>query len=92
MTNNTIVLRGAHVIVDPSNNIDKITDVVINDNLISAWDEITPDTEIIDLTGKYIRPGWVDMHVHVYGPLGFADPDSIGAYQGVTTDPSSGPG
>ena len=32
-----------------------------------------------------MTPGWIDLHVHVYGTLGFADPDSIGIAQGATT-------
>ena len=39
----------------------------------------------LDLTGSYLTPGWIDIHVHVYGTLGFADPDSIGVCQGVTS-------
>ena len=39
----------------------------------------------IDAGGEYVSPGWIDIHVHVYGTLGFADPDSIGIYQGVTS-------
>ncbi len=37
------------------------------------------------MAGSYVTPGWVDIHVHAYGALGFSDPDSIGVYQGVTS-------
>ena len=46
---------------------------------------LPPDARTIDVSGCYLTPGWVDIHVHVYGTLGFADPDSIGVCQGVTT-------
>ncbi len=40
------------------------------------------EAQVIDLAGFYLSPGWVDIHVHAYGTLGFADPDSVGVYQG----------
>src|SRR5262249_19129857 len=47
--------------------------------------EIGKDAEVIDVSGKYLSAGWVDIHVHAYGTLGFADPDLIGVYQGTTS-------
>ncbi len=80
-----IILKGGHVI-DPGQGIDRIADISIADGKIEAIGEISPgDGEIIDLGGLYVCPGWVDLHVHAYGTLGFGDPDSIGIYQGVTT-------
>ena len=32
-----------------------------------------------------MSPGFVDIHIHAYGTLGFADPDSLGVWQGVTS-------
>jgi dihydroorotase len=46
---------------------------------------ITPDTEVVDVSGHYLSAGWIDIHVHAYGTLGFANLDSIGVYQGVTS-------
>ena len=82
----SIVLTNAHII-DPASGRNGRGSVLIRDGLIAgAGDiEIPPDAEIIDLAGAYLSPGWVDVHVHAYGTLGFADPDSIGVYQGVTT-------
>jgi dihydroorotase len=81
----TTVLRGAHVI-DPAQAIDRVADVVIRDGKIAAVGGETPaDAEILDLTGHYLSPGWIDLHIHAYGMLGFANPDTIGIYQGVTT-------
>jgi dihydroorotase len=80
------VLRNAHVI-DPEQNIDGIADVHVADGKIAAIGKLPPipGVETIDLAGHYLSPGWIDAHVHVYGTLGFADPDSIGIWQGVTT-------
>ena len=82
----TIVLKGAHVI-DPSQGIDRIADVLVVDGKIGAVGDVAvpPGAEVIDLAGHYISPGWIDLHVHAYGTLGFANPDSIGVYQGVTS-------
>lgn len=78
------VLRGAHVI-DSSQGIDRVVDVAIENGKIHSIGEAPPGAEIIDVSGSYLSPGWIDIHVHVYGTLGFADPDSIGIYQGVTS-------
>jgi dihydroorotase len=80
------VLTNAHVL-DPATGLDAIASVTIRDGVIAAvGDEaIPPGAEIIDAGGAYLSPGWLDVHVHAYGTLGFADPDSIGIYQGVTT-------
>ena len=79
------ILKGGHVI-DPAQGIDRIADISIADGKIEAIGDVTHlKGEIIDLGGLYVCPGWVDLHVHAYGTLGFGDPDSIGIYQGVTT-------
>ncbi|WP_414463723.1 amidohydrolase family protein [Hyphomicrobium sp. DY-1] len=82
----TTVLKGAHVI-DPANGIDRITDIMIHDGRIAAVGDAldAENASIIDLKGKYVTPGWIDMHVHAYGTLGFADPDTVGVYHGVTS-------
>jgi dihydroorotase len=79
------ILRGGHVI-DPAQGIDKKADVTIRDGKIeSVGGAPVSGAEIVDVSGCYVTPGWIDIHVHVYGTLGFADPDSIGVYQGVTS-------
>jgi dihydroorotase len=81
----TTVLRGAHV-VDPAQAIDRVTDVVVRDGRIAAvGGEVPADAEVIDLTGHHLSPGWIDIHIHAYGMLGFANPDTIGIWQGVTS-------
>ena len=81
---NAILLKGAHVI-DPAQGIDGVKDIAIENGKIRPVDGLPPDVETIDLAGSYLTPGWIDIHVHVYGTLGFADPDSIGVCQGVTS-------
>ncbi len=81
-----VVLKNAHVI-DAAQDLDGIADIAVVDGKIAAIGEFAtpPGAEIIDCAGQYLSPGWIDLHVHVYGTLGFADPDSIGIYQGVTS-------
>jgi dihydroorotase len=80
------LLTNAHVI-DPAHDRDGIMNVAIQDGkILFVGEGVAPEgAETIDLRGAYLSPGWIDVHVHAYGTLGFADPDSIGIYQGVTT-------
>jgi dihydroorotase len=81
-----VVLRNGHVI-DPAQGIDRVADIAIVDGKIASVGAvpIPPDAKIHDLSGRYVTPGWIDLHVHAYGTLGFGDLDSIGVYQGVTS-------
>src|ERR1700744_1983523 len=85
MNSNILILRGAHVI-DPTQGIDAVADVgIANQRIELVGDAWHVDGEVLDLTGHYLSPGWIDIPVHTYGPLGFSDRDAIGVYQGVTT-------
>jgi dihydroorotase len=79
-------LKNAHVI-DAHLGVDRIADVVIEAGKIRSIGDPASDPDIpsLDLSSCYLSPGWVDIHVHAYGTLGFSDPDSIGVYQGVTS-------
>ena len=80
------ILRGGRII-DPSQGLDKFTDLTITDGKIAAIGdtESGADADVVDVSGMIVTPGWVDIHVHAYGDLGFAYPDYIGIYGGVTT-------
>ncbi|HTP84380.1 MAG TPA: amidohydrolase family protein [Alphaproteobacteria bacterium] len=84
---NALFLKSAHVI-DPARGIDRVADVLVVDGKIGAVGhgiEVPADARVINLFGHYLSPGWIDIHVHAIGALGFGDPDSIGIYQGVTS-------
>src|SRR3982074_3007559 len=77
--NQPVVLKGAHVI-DPGQGIHGIVDIAIENGKVRSLDNLPADAQTIDLAGSYLSPGWVDIHVHIYGTLGFADPHSIGPH------------
>lgn len=63
-----LILRGGRVI-DPSQGIDKVTDVAFAGGKVAAvGDNLTagPKTEIRDVRGKVVTPGLIDLHTHVY--------------------------
>jgi dihydroorotase len=67
-----LVLRGGHVI-DPKNGVDARRDVAIRDGRIAAIAEGIPASaakRAVDVTGLFVTPGLVDIHVHVYAGTG----------------------
>ncbi|MCH5212523.1 MAG: dihydroorotase [Oscillospiraceae bacterium] len=66
-----ILIKNGHVI-DPANGIDEVTDIFIDNGVISEIG-VDPDLtgvemEVIDASGKIVAPGLVDMHVHLREP------------------------
>ncbi len=81
----TLAITSGHV-VDPANGIDRVADVVVRDGRIVGVDVPVPaDARIVDASGSYVSPGWIDGHTHVFGDIGLDDPDSAGVLAGVTT-------
>lgn len=66
-----IWIKNGHVL-DPASNRDGIFDVLIKDGIIKAVgsfsEEETAGYETIDAAGKYIMPGFIDLHVHFREP------------------------
>ena len=63
-----LILRGGRVI-DPAQNIDRVTDVRFTDGLVAAVGDTLipgPGTEVREVRGKIVTPGLIDLHTHVY--------------------------
>tara|TARA_B100000029_G_scaffold516730_2_gene633358 strand:- start:4813 stop:6096 length:1284 start_codon:yes stop_codon:yes gene_type:complete len=68
----SILIRGGHL-VDPSQSIDKKTDLLIMDGKVEAVGDQVAGTEgiqEIDASGKIVAPGLIDVHVHLREPGG----------------------
>ncbi len=91
-----LLLRGGHVI-DAKNRVSAVRDVAIAGGKIAAVAERIDPAEafkVVDVSGLYVTPGIVDMHVHVYAGTGergsYAGdnslyPDGYTLRSGVTT-------
>jgi dihydroorotase len=92
-----LLLKGGHVI-DLRNNVDRVMDVAVTDGKIS---QVAPEIsaalakKVVDVSGFFVTPGIIDMHVHVFvgndldayianGPTS-VPPDGFTFRAGVTT-------
>ena len=57
-------------VIDPSNGLDAVCDLAIDNGFISAIGEHldTDDARVVDATGAIVAPGFIDMHVHLREP------------------------
>ncbi len=83
-----VVLRGGRVI-DPGNGIDDILDVAVAGDRIARVAPTIDQAEAqrwVDVGGKLVVPGLIDIHAHVYhhGARNGLDPDLAGVESGVT--------
>ncbi len=74
-----LLLKGGHLI-DAKNHISEVRDVAIRDGRVaevSANIDPAQALKVVDVSGLYVTPGLVDIHVHVYAGTGLR-----GAYDG----------
>ena len=64
-----ILLKNGHV-VDPAQNLNGKADILIEGQTIKAVGENlqAEGAQVIDLEGKVVMPGFIDMHVHLREP------------------------
>jgi len=81
-----VVLRGGRVI-DPAQGLDGVLDVAVRDGRIAAIDpRIDADSvDIVDATGLWLAPGFLDIHTHYDLELEIAPGLSESVRHGVTT-------
>jgi dihydroorotase len=82
-----LVVRGAHVI-DPAQDINAVTDIAIKDGRIIGIGDFssTSAARVIDGSGLYASPGWIDLHAHIFSGMNGVHPDhEAGIATGVTT-------
>ncbi len=93
----TLLIKNGHVI-DPKNKIDAVMDLLITQDKITRVAVNIPTKDIktvIDATDKYVTPGLIDMHVHVFAGNNLDDyianaptsvmPDGYTFRSGITT-------
>lgn len=86
----TLIKNGR--VVDPSQNIDAVLDILVEDGKIASLgvDLEAADAEVYDATGLVVAPGLIDMHTHLREPGLEAKEDIISGTQaaaagGITT-------
>ena len=81
-----VVLRGGRI-VDPSQGLDAVGDVLLRDGRVAACGGSlgTPDgADVFDVTGLVVAPGLIDVHIHLREP-GREDVETVatGAHSAV---------
>jgi predicted amidohydrolase len=62
----TLIVNGR--VIDPSQGMDRVTNLLVNEGRIAAYDAApTGQEDVIDASGKIVAPGLIDMHVQRYG-------------------------
>jgi dihydroorotase len=96
-----LLLQGGHVI-DPKNNLSGVRDVaILNGRIAAVAEHLDASTAVktVDVSGLYVTPGLVDIHVHVYASTGERNsyagdnsvfPDGFTFRVGVTTVADAG--
>jgi len=65
-----VVIQGGRVI-DPGSGVDGVRSVLLRDGKVAAVGEkveVPAGAKMIDATGKWVTPGFVDLHVHLREP------------------------
>jgi hypothetical protein len=70
-----VVLRGARIITMRGDEVIPSGDIMVRDNRIAAVGaagslQVPPGARVIDVAGKTIMPGWVDVHAHIWPAFG----------------------
>ena len=73
-----VLIKGGRI-VDPSQGMDQVGDLLVKDGFVDAIDRSInpPDScDVIDASGLVVSPGFIDLHCHLREP-GFEDKETI---------------
>ncbi len=62
-----IILKGGRII-DPGRAVNEVADLAIIEGRIVSPENAPADAEVVDVSGKVIAPGFIDIHVHLRQP------------------------
>lgn len=81
-----LILKGGRV-VDPSQNLDAVRDVAFAGGKVAAVGENLSGGKTVDVKGRIVTPGLIDIHTHVYwgGTSLGVDPVMVAERSAVTT-------
>ncbi|PNV61221.1 hydrolase [Clostridium sp. chh4-2] len=69
-----LLIKNGHVI-DPLNQIDSVRNIAVYNGRITRYEEGEPVKHVIDAKGRFVFPGLIDAHAHM-----FQDGTEIGIY------------
>jgi dihydroorotase len=84
-----LVLRGGRVL-DPGRGVDGVLDVAIEgERVVALGRDLATEgaSQVLDVQGLLVTPGWIDLHTHVYwrGNWSGVDPTGVVPASGSTT-------
>jgi dihydroorotase len=96
----TLLLKGGRII-DPAQKIDEVSDLLVENGRIAEIGSISAKKgwTVVDVSGKMVFPGFIDMHVHLREP-GREDKETIetgskaavaGGFTGIACMPNTDP-
>lgn len=77
-----LLIQNGHVI-DPANRVDEIKDIAVYNGKVTRYEAGEPAKHVIDAAGRYVFPGLIDAHAHM-----FQDGTEIGIYPDVAYLPT----
>ena len=60
-----LLIINGHVI-DPANGVDEVRPVAVYNGKIAHYEEGEPARHVIDAAGRYVFPGLIDSHAHMF--------------------------